>query len=147
MDGNHHNGQGVCPGTYTQGKKVATATVKCLLSVSLSQLHETDYYFCGEANCPVVYFSGDGAQTFSVQDIRERVFQKEPESDDVLVCYCFRYTVGDVRHQNAIQGRNPIVAAIKAEIAAGKCACDWRNPQGDCCLGNVNRLSKKRCED
>jgi hypothetical protein len=30
-----------------------------------------------------------------------------------------------------------IVDDIKAGIKAGQCACDLRNPQGTCCLGNV----------
>lgn len=140
-------GLGVCPVTRTPGKKVDTATVKCLLSTSLSEVQDTQYYFCGVEGCPVVYFSSDGTQTFSVEDVRERVFQKEPNSDDVLVCYCFQYTVGDVRTHKSTHGRSPIVAAIKAGIDAGQCACDWRNPQGDCCMGNVIGLSKKPRED
>ena len=63
-------------------------------------------------------------------------------SDDVLVCYCFKYSVADIR--NATQGtRNLIVDDINAGIQANQCACDLRNPQGSCCLGNVHRLIKQ----
>lgn len=134
--------QGICPVSGTRGKKVDTATVKCLLSVSLSEVQNAQYYFCRDADCPVVYFTGDGAQTFKVQDIRERVYQKEPDSDSVLVCYCFRYTVGDIRHEVEKADADSIVEAITAGIHRGQCACDWRNPQGDCCLGNVKTLIK-----
>lgn len=143
VQGNQNEERGICPVSGSKGKKVDTATVKCLLSVSLSEVQSTQYYFCRDADCPIVYFTGDGTRTFRVQDIRERVFQKEPKSSDVLVCYCFRYTVGDVVSENVTETPSQIVDAINAGIRAGQCACDWRNPQGDCCLGNVIALSKR----
>lgn len=36
--------------------------------------------------------------------------------------------------------RYKLSADITAGIRAGQCACDLRNPQGICCLGNVRRL-------
>ncbi len=107
-------------------------------------VHDTQYYFCRDKDCPVVYFTGDGAQTFRLSDIRERVYQKEHDSDTVPVCYCFGYTLGDVRRSAALAlDANPIVNAINEGIRANQCACDWRNPQGDCCLGNIMRLLKQ----
>ena len=135
--------QGVCPTCGTKGKRVDTATVKCLLSVSLNQVRNTQYFFCRESDCPVVYFSGDGSQTFQVPALRERVFQKEPHNSSVFVCYCFRYTLGEIRAEAQTPSASPIVDAINSGIRAGQCACDWRNPQGDCCLGNVLALKKK----
>ncbi len=141
IEGKQNVEPGFCPISGTKGKKVDAATVKCLLSVSLTEVQTTQYYFCRDADCPVVYFAEDGVQTFKVQDIRERVFQKEPNSNTVPVCYCFRYTAGEIR-ENAGNARQ-IVDAINVGIQAGQCACDWRNPQGDCCLGNVLALEKK----
>src|SRR5829696_7761951 len=80
--------QGICPVSGTKGKKVDTATVKCLLVLSLSEVQNTQYYFCRDEACPVVYFANDEEQTFKIEDVRERVFQKEPDSNEVLVCYC-----------------------------------------------------------
>lgn len=135
--------QGLCPVSGTKGKQVDMATVKCLLAVSLSVIQDRQYYFCRDVDCPVVYFAADAAQTFSVQDVRERVYQKNPEDSSVPVCYCFRYTVGDIREAADRAAASRIVDAINAGIHAGQCACDWRNPQGDCCLGNVAALAKK----
>jgi hypothetical protein len=124
----------ICPVTKTRGKRVDTATVKCLLSVSLAAVQDTPYFFCSEPDCDVVYFSGE--QMFTRDQVRERVYQKESDNPDVPVCYCFGYTVDDVLHQDNV------VEAINAGIRAGQCACDWRNPQGSCCLGNVKRLRR-----
>ena len=124
------------------GKPVQGQTVKSLLSISLREVKEVQYLFCRTQSCSIVYFSSDGEQVFTVGEFRERVYQKEPEAEEVLVCYCFRHTVGEL-HTARDEGRIAIVDNINAGISAGQCACDLRNPQGSCCLGNVNRLIKQ----
>lgn len=132
----------VCPVCGQRGKPVQGQTVKALLSVSLRQVQSVEYLFCKTHACPVVYFSADNEHTFTVAQVRERVFQKEPDADDVFVCYCFRHTVGDIRSA-ASDDRAKIVDNINAGIKAEQCACDLRNPQGSCCLGNVGSLIKQ----
>ena len=100
------------------------------------------YRFCRTETCPVVYFSADSEQTFTVEEVRERVYQKEPEAEDIFICYCFRYTVGRLRAVLSKE-RIAIVDDINAGINAGQCACDLRNPQGSCCLGNVRNVIKR----
>lgn len=133
----------VCPECDQAGKPVQGQTVKALLAVSLRTVRDADYFFCPTERCPVVYFTADGAQTFTTEQIRERVYQKERDADAVFVCYCFRHMVGDVQtaspHERAV-----ILADINAGIQAGQCACDLRNPQGSCCLGNVRGLIKQQ---
>ena len=131
-----------CPECGKTAKPVQGQTVKALLSVSLHEVRDVEYLFCRTQTCPVVYFSPDGEQTFTVEQIRERAFQKEPDADDVWVCYCFRHTVGDVRAASP-EARAAIVDDINTGINAGQCACDLRNPQGSCCLGNVRELIKR----
>ena len=131
-----------CPECGKTGKPVQGQTVKALLSVSLRQVRDVKYLFCRTQTCPVVYFSADGEQTFTVEQIRERVYQKEPEAQDVFICYCFRHTVGDLRAASP-EDQAAIVDDINQGINAGQCACDLRNPQGSCCLGNVRGMIKK----
>ena len=132
----------VCPACGKIGKSVQEQTVKALLSVSLREVQDMRYLFCRTQTCPVVYFSADGKQTFTVQQIRERVYQKEPEAEDVFICYCFRHTVGDLRAAGS-EERIAILQEINSGIDAGQCACDLRNPQGSCCLGNVQTMIKR----
>jgi hypothetical protein len=131
----------VCPVCRTRGKRVQGQTIKSLLSVSLREVKDVEYLFCKTQTCPVVYFSPDGAQTFTVAQIRESVYQKESNRLDVFVCYCFRYKVGDILTATP-EARNAIVDDINTGINSGQCACDLRNPQGSCCLGNVRGLIK-----
>jgi hypothetical protein len=88
----------------------------------------------------VVYFSADGSQHFAEADLRERVHQKAPAADDVFVCYCFRYTPNTIRAARRATGTSAVVDQITRNIQAGRCACEIRNPQGRCCLGNVRAV-------
>ncbi len=131
-----------CPKCGKIGRPVQGQTVKAMLSVSLREAEDLEYLFCRTQTCPVVYFSADGEQIFTVEHVRERVYQKEPEAQDVFICYCFRHRVGDLRAASP-EGRIAIADDINTGINAGQCACDLRNPQGSCCLGNVHAVTKR----
>src|ERR1041384_1262015 len=86
-----------CPQCGKIGKPVQGKTVKAMLSVSLREVLDTQYLFCRTQTCPVVYFSADGEQTFTVEQVREQVYQKGPASEDVFACYCFRHSASALR--------------------------------------------------
>jgi hypothetical protein len=132
-----------CPVCGTRGKAVDTQTLKAMLTVSLEAVRPIAYRFCRDENCPIAYFSTDGQQTFLETDLRERVHQKHLMDDDVFVCYCFRHTPGTIRAELMETGASTVVQQISAGIKAGQCACELRNPQGDCCLGNVTATVKR----
>lgn len=91
--------------------------------------------FCPNPACEVVYFSG--AATVRKDETLLPVTQKDP-GDDVFVCYCFEHKRGDLRRDLAQKGTTDIPDRIKLGIKEGRCDCARRNPQGACCLGNVN---------
>lgn len=132
-----------CPRCGAKGKKVDTQTVKALLAVSLRRLHAQEYRFCRTPDCPVVYFAADGSETYTEAELRELVHQKHPDDPEVFVCYCFRYTPGHIRAELTATGRSTVADDIQAGIDAGQCACEIRNPQGSCCLGNVLATVKR----
>jgi len=134
---------GHCPVCGEKGKSVDSLTVKAMLSVSLAEVRDTPYRFCRTADCEVVYFAADGGQTFTRAQVREAVYQKEPHNPDVFVCYCFRHSPASIRAELLRTGRSTAIEQINAGIEAGQCACDIRNPQGSCCLGNVTQVVKQ----
>ena len=132
-----------CPSCGQKGKTVDTQTVKALLAISLEAVNEsTTYRFCRTSDCPVVYFDEE-THFFTEAHLRERVHQKHPRVDDVFVCYCYRHTPGSIQAEIAAQGETDVVARVTAGTKAGTCACDIRNPQGSCCLGNVGKVVKQ----
>jgi hypothetical protein len=125
-----------CPGCGGPGKAVGVATVRAQLAISLRSVTGEAYRFCPTPDCPVVYFTPDGSQQFTTEQLRELVFQKAPANPAALVCYCFQHSLGAIQDADA-RTRAQIIADITAGVQAGQCACDMRNPQGSCCLGNV----------
>jgi hypothetical protein len=117
-------------------------TVKALLTISLRAVREVEYRFCRTPDCPVVYFAADGQQTFTVDQVRGPIYQKSQRAEATPLCYCFGYTIGDLHAMTPAQ-RAAVIADINAGIQAGQCACDLRNPQGSCCLGNVREAIKQ----
>ena len=131
-----------CPGCGKTAKPVQGQTVNALLSVSLREVRDAEYLFCRTQTCPVAYFPPESDQTFTVEQIREKVFQKEPGASEVWVCYCFRHAVGEVRTAS-LEARLGIMDDINTGTDSGQCACELRNPQGSRCLGNVRGLIKR----
>ena len=126
-----------CPTNGKMGRRVDTQIVKAMLNLPLNVLRNVEYRFCSDPNCPTVYYSADGLQTFAEANLRERVYQKHPHDAAVYVCYCFQHTLGAIHDEG-----KRVAAEINQGIKNGQCACDIRNPQGTCCLGNVNHLLK-----
>lgn len=61
-------------------------TLKALLSLPLTRISSSDYFFCRDPKCPTVYHSADGSQLFGEEALRERVYQKHPDEDTVFAC-------------------------------------------------------------
>lgn len=134
-----------CPTCGQKGKKIDNLTLKAMLQVSLRAVREVPYLFCRTAGCPVVYFAADGIQVFTKDQIRVPVHQKEPDNDHIPICYCFCHSPATIRAEWLATGRSTVVEEIEAGIKAGQCACEIRNPQGSCCLGNVSAVVKRLC--
>jgi len=129
----------LCPVSRSVGLKVGLVTVKALLtSDALRRLDGTGYRFCSDPDCGVVYFDRAADSEFRKHDLRTRVGLKETQ-DPMPICYCFDITLADVRREIQTRGATGVPAMIAAEVRAGHCACEVRNPQGSCCLGSVSR--------
>lgn len=125
-----------CPLSGSAGRAVELQTVKALLTEqALVRLSAGEYRFCPDADCEVVYFGADAA-TFTTADVRVSVWQKNPFGAR-QICYCFGESEGSIRAEIDAEGRSSAVRRIRDHVAAGRCACEIRNPRGSCCLGDV----------
>ncbi len=131
-----------CPRCGQAGQPVALQTLKHQVKPGhLESVEAGAFSFCRTATCDAVYFNDRGT-VLTKADVRERIGAKETE-DPVLLCYCFGFTEAMVRDEIGATGRCTIPQRIAAEVRTGNCACEIRNPQGSCCLGNVNSALKR----
>jgi hypothetical protein len=129
-----------CPACGKPGRLVERITVKAMLRPeALMRLSAPEHRFCATPECPVVYFGTD--EVFDREEIGVPVFQKEPAGDRP-VCYCFGVGEGDLRQELVETGQSTASDRISALVRAERCACEVKNPQGSCCLGNVAAATK-----
>jgi hypothetical protein len=118
---------------------VQRITLKALLRpAALERLSPMEHRFCATPACPIVYF-GDGG-VFDYEDVQVPVFQKSLQGERT-VCYCLGISVGLIEREIAL-GRSTSVDRIRELVKADRCACEIRNPEGSCCLGNVGVVLK-----
>jgi hypothetical protein len=132
----------ICTVTGTSGKRVSENTLSHLLREEAFPLTEKgEWYFCGDPDCEIVYFTADG-ETRSKDALRVRVGLKESTPPRPL-CYCFGYSFEDVERDAAAADVSSIAAEITEKCRQGLDRCEETNPQGSCCLGNVRRAFKE----
>ncbi len=125
----------ICPSCHREGHPVSRATVSALVrsEVDAARLAACDFRFCQTPTCSVVYYSGNHSR-IERDEVRVAVHQKD-EASDVPLCYCF-----GVSKARLVREREAVVAFVNAEVKAGRCACDVKNPSGRCCLGDLRRF-------
>jgi len=130
----------LCPRCGFKSKRVSTTTVRYMVRGIFQGEVDDDgsYRFCQSPLCPVVYFAE--GQLFTKDQLSERVTIKETE-DPIPVCYCFNFTRKDLEKEIREKGRTTIPDFISRQVKAENCFCEYTNPEGTCCLGNVNRIS------
>jgi hypothetical protein len=128
-----------CPSCAEAGAPVDRITLKALLTADgLRRGVPAQPRYCGNADCPLVYFDVDGGVSFTEADLTVRVYAKHPNDADTPACYCFGVTVGAMRGDGARELRE----AVAREVQAQHCACEVKNPKGGCCLGDLVRLER-----
>lgn len=133
----------LCPSCGNKGKAVKTITLYSLIKKERQDsITDSQYFFCDSRGCDVVYFTEDGSQSFYKQDFVVRVGVKE-DSPPRPVCYCFNHTVEEIFDEIKRTGRSTVIDDIKSCIKKEGCSCETRNPQGSCCMGNVEYFVKE----
>lgn len=134
-----------CPDCGKPVRKLSRITLKAMLrSESLKRLFPNPYRFCSTHGCPTVYIA-EGS-TFAIADLRVPVWQKT-QDPAIPVCYCLEYSEASIQTTMEDDGGSDIIEEIRELVRDGRCACEVRNPQGSCCLGNVARVAERLRSD
>ncbi len=133
--------EAACPRCGAVGKVVGDETIRAILKPGHTErLLAVERRFCKTPHCAVLYYGADG-RLVEKDAASVRVGVKETE-DPVPLCYCFEFTRAQVRREVAETGDSTIPDRIDAEIRAGRCSCERKNPSGTCCLGEVRKAVK-----
>lgn len=135
----------VCPACQTRTTSVPTTTLLHLLEPPQAREvnPEQAYGVCRERSCPLLYFSSDHRQTWKPSDVRTLVGFKQPrDAPSHPVCYCFGYIEENIAEEIKATGKSKVVEWITKRVQNEECACEYKNPLGRCCLGNLREVVK-----
>jgi len=134
----------LCPACGTTGIAVEPVTLKALLTPDgLRRGVPSSPRYCPNAQCDVVYFDNAAGVVFRETGVIVPVHAKHPDNDAIPVCYCFGYTEKSIRDEIERTGASTATQSVTAEVKAGHCACEVRNPKGSCCLGDIARVERQ----
>lgn len=95
-----------------------------------------EYYFCSTKTCLIAYFSNAG------NIIPKQYLRSYVSIQNNVLCYCFdidtEWYVSALKDQRA----ELIKAFVIQRTQFSECACEIRNPSGQCCLANFKHLEK-----
>jgi len=133
-----------CPRCGHEGRSVSSLTIESLVhAAARGRLRSLEgFRFCATATCNVAYFRPASGDILTCLEVRVPIFQKST-GPERLVCYCFRHTVAAIQREVSANGTSCIATDIKTKCAQGLDDCARTNPQGNCCLGNVQRVIRE----
>lgn len=129
----------LCPNSGNRGQSVEWRTVAALTRTVVPP--RQSFWLCRDAECDVVYF-GEAGTCLGSSDLRVEPGFKAACGDG-LVCYCFLYRHSDIEAELRSPSESTILDRIKEKVQARSCACDVRNPAGNCCLGEIKKLTER----
>lgn len=131
-----------CPASGFEGQPVGWTTVAALTVGPVPPRQE--FRLCRDPACEVVYY-GSAGTVLETEDLKAQPGFKN--GTDGLVCYCYLHRQAEIARELAERGTTGVFDSIKRKVQAGNCACEVRNPSGQCCLGEVQETIRRLAED
>jgi len=133
----------ICPTCGVKGHPIKQLTVDSLAQDTVLQRLKSreGFFYCPTPTCPVAWFQPETGGMVDKSELKVRIGMKET-SDPRPICYCFDHDAVDFEKEIQEKGQSEIPATIAAKCKQGLDRCGETNPQGSCCLGNVNRVVK-----
>ncbi len=127
---------GQCPKCAKRGKKISLKKMKSHVD-DISYIKEHfNYYVCKNSHCEVVYFNI--MNEFLTHQLNKEVGYKKSSSSDATICYCYNIKKSQLNSNT--------IGYIKTKMEEYPCDCEKRNPYNSCCLNEIKKLLKAKCD-
>ena len=124
-----------CPQCNTACKSVEMPTLYHQVRFPENQGMISDtYYFCPTKDCSIGYFSIVGHRVPKPQLRTHQDIQKD------TLCFCFDINAADYLTALSTNHAETIKNFVIKRTKLDECACEIRNPSGQCCLGKFKYL-------
>jgi hypothetical protein len=126
-----------CPECGSACKSVGMPTLYHQVRFPENQRIASDtYYFCPSKQCTTAYFSIAGN---SIPKQHLRTYQ---EIQNDKLCYCFDIDTDQYLSAISANHAESIKDFVIQRTKSGECACEFRNPSGQCCLAKFKHFDK-----
>jgi hypothetical protein len=124
-----------CPECGIDCKKVEIRTLYHQVRFPENQeIVPNNYYFCPNKDCPTAYFSSVG------NSVPKQYLRTHQEIQKDKLCYCFDTDAADYLNALGTKHAEAIKNFVIQRAKSGECACELRNPLGQCCLAKFKHL-------
>ena len=125
-----------CPQCGTLSKSISMKTLFHQLKFpEVLNVETGSYFYCAGESCSVGYFSQAG---LLIPKHQLRAFDELNHK----LCYCFDVNVEVYRQALKNNTASEIKNFVIQKTKSGDCACEIRNPSGQCCLASFKLLEK-----
>lgn len=127
-----------CPQCGISCKSVSIKTLYHQVKFPNNQsINSGGYYYCPVKACAAGYFSTDGRM------IPKQQLKSAQNIQDDMLCYCF--DISEAQYRLALQANNAesIKHFVIEQTRSGTCACEIRNPSGQCCLAKFKQIERE----
>jgi hypothetical protein len=95
------------------------------------------YYFCASKKCSTGYFSIAG------NSVPKQHLRAHQDIQEDKLCYCFDIDAADYLSALNANHAETIKNFVMHRTKSGECACELRNPSGQCCFERFKHLEKE----
>ncbi len=114
---------------------------RLLTEKSKSTLNSLDgFYYCKTPECDVVYFR---EKEVLVQKDLSVVVGLKNGANPANMCYCFGWTKKRIKEDIKQNGKSRALDKIKSSMNTIGCACEVKNPSGNCCMADISKFLKE----
>jgi hypothetical protein len=126
-----------CPECGSACKSVGMPTLYHQVRFPENQRIASDtYYFCPSKQCSTAYFSIAG------NSIPKQHLRTCQEIQNDKLCYCFDIDADLYLSAISADHAESIKDFVIQRTKSGECACEFRNPSGQCCLAKFKHFDK-----
>ncbi len=127
----------ICPQCNTKCIAVDLTTVlqHVVFPLNLDTPSE-NFYHCCNNQCDTIYFS-DNKNSYKISQVRDKL-----EIQQGWLCYCFDISKQQYQHALDTGTAKVIKDFVIKQTKSHQCACNIRNPSGQCCLAEFKKMEK-----
>ena len=126
-----------CPKCFELSNSVSMVTVLQHLSFPFNlDVSNKEFFYCANPACDNSYFS-ESDISYSTSQIREKA-----ELQQGWLCYCFDISKKQYQHALDIGTASKIKDFVITQTKSHQCACEARNPSGQCCLADFKKMEQ-----